>query len=69
MYSIFLYIKIDPQYYFFRIVLDYYFFPRLLEIKKYIEGVKCRFLHKRGEECNSSFSWGRGVKSFLILDS
>jgi len=44
MYSIFYYIKIDPQYYFFfQLVLDYYFFARLLEIKKYIKGVKCRF--------------------------
>jgi hypothetical protein len=43
MYSIFYYIKIDPQYYFFQNVLDYYFFGRLLEIKKIIEGVKCKF--------------------------
>jgi len=42
MYSNFDYIKIDPQYYFFRSVLDYYFFVRLLG-KKIIEGVKCRF--------------------------
>jgi len=42
MYSIFYYIKIDPQYNFFQSVLDYFFFARLLEIKK-IEGVKCRF--------------------------
>jgi len=35
MYSNFYYIKIDPQYYFFQSVLDYfYFFARLLEIKK-----------------------------------
>jgi len=33
MYSIFYYIKIDQQYYFFRSVLDYYYFSRLLEIK------------------------------------
>ena len=44
MYSNFDYIKIDPQYYFFfQSVLDYYFFARLLEIKKNIEGLKCRF--------------------------
>jgi len=43
MYSIFYYVKIDLQYYFFRSVLHYYFFARLLELKKYIEGVKCRF--------------------------
>jgi len=43
MYSIFYYIKIDSQHNFFRSVLDYYFFERLLEIKKNIEGVKCRF--------------------------
>jgi len=36
MYSIFYYIKIEPQYYFFGSVLDYYFFARLLEIKKNI---------------------------------
>jgi len=42
MYSNFDYIKIDPQYYFFRSVLDYYFLGRLLEIKK-IEGLKYRF--------------------------
>ena len=36
MYSNFDYIKI-PQYYFFQSVLDYYFFARLLEIKKNIE--------------------------------
>jgi len=30
MYSNFGYIKIDPQYYFFLSVLDYYFFARLL---------------------------------------
>jgi len=41
MYSNFEYIKIDQQYYFFQ-VLDYYFFARLLEINKNIEGVKCR---------------------------
>jgi len=30
-------------------VLDYYYyFARLLEIKKYNEGVKCRFYEKRG---------------------
>jgi len=34
MYSNFDYIKIDPQYFFFQSVLDYYFFARLLEIKK-----------------------------------
>ena len=34
MYSIFYYIKIDPRYYFFRSVLDYSFFARLLEINK-----------------------------------
>jgi len=34
MYSIFYYIKIDMQYYFFGSVLDCYFFARLLEIKK-----------------------------------
>jgi len=33
MYSIFYYIKIDPQYYFFQIVLDYNFLARLLKIK------------------------------------
>jgi len=33
MYSNFGCIKIDPQYYFVRSVLDYYFFTRLLEIK------------------------------------
>jgi len=43
MYSNFDYIKIHLQYYFFRSVLDYYFFATLLEIKKIIEGVKCRF--------------------------
>jgi len=36
MYSIFYYVKIDLQYCFFRSVLDYYFFARLLKIKKYI---------------------------------
>jgi len=36
-----------------------YFFARLLEIKKVIEGVKRRFYHKREGECNSSFSQGR----------
>ena len=36
MYLNFDYIKIDLQYYFFcQSVLDYYFFARLLEIKKY----------------------------------
>jgi len=36
MYSNFDYIKIDSQYYFFfQSVLDYYFFAKLLEIKKY----------------------------------
>ena len=34
MYSIFYYIKIDPQYYFYQSVLDYYYFYRFLEIKK-----------------------------------
>jgi len=49
MYSNFDYIKIDPQFYFFfRSLLDYYYFARLLEIKKIIEGVKCRYQHKRG---------------------
>jgi len=33
MYSIFYYIKIDPQFYFFRSALNYYYFSRLLEIK------------------------------------
>jgi len=33
MYSKFDYIKIDPQYLFFRSVLDYYFFARLMEKK------------------------------------
>jgi len=43
MYSIFYYIKIDPQYYFFKCD-KLLFFVRLLEIiKKNIEGVKCRF--------------------------
>jgi len=32
----FYYIKIDMQYYLFLSVLDYYFFARLLEIKKKI---------------------------------
>ena len=36
MYSNFDYIKIDTQYFFFQSVLDYYFFARLLKIKKYI---------------------------------
>jgi len=37
MYSISDYIKLDPQYYFFLklSVLNYNFFARLLEIKKY----------------------------------
>jgi len=43
MYLNFDYSKIDTQYYFFQSVLDYYFFARLLEIKKNIEGVECRF--------------------------
>jgi len=44
MYSNFDYIKIDQQYNFFWSVLDYYYFARLLEIKKkHNEGVKCRF--------------------------
>jgi len=34
MYSNFDYIKIDPQYSFFRSVLDYCFFAILLEIKR-----------------------------------
>jgi len=35
MYSNFHYIKIDSQYYFFfPEVLDYYFFARLLKVKK-----------------------------------
>jgi len=42
MYSNFDYIKIDPQYYFFQSVLDF-FFARLLEVKKIIEGLKFRF--------------------------
>jgi len=42
MYSNFDYIKIYTQY-FFLSVLDYYYFARLLEIKKNIAGVKCRF--------------------------
>jgi len=46
MYSIFYYIKIDLQYYFYQSMLDYYYFSRLLEIKINIEGVKCRFQHK-----------------------
>jgi len=43
MYSIFYSIKIDPQYYFFSKCVKLLFFPRLLEIKENIEGVKCRF--------------------------
>ena len=45
MYSNFVYIKIDPPCFsfFFQSMLDYYFFARLLEIKKNIEGLKCRF--------------------------
>jgi len=43
MYSNFDYIKIDPQYYFFSEVCYIIFYARLLEIKKNIEGVKCRF--------------------------
>jgi len=42
MYSIFYYIKIDAQYYFFPKYVRY-FFARLLEVKTNIEGVKCRF--------------------------
>jgi len=34
MYSIFYHVKIDLQYCFFQSVLDYYYFARLLEIKK-----------------------------------
>jgi len=34
MYSNFDYIKIDLQYYFFQSALDYYFFAKLVEIKK-----------------------------------
>jgi len=34
MYSIFYYVKIDLQYYIFRSVLHYYYFARLLELKK-----------------------------------
>jgi len=34
MYLNFDYIKTDPQYFFLRSVLDYYFFARLLEILK-----------------------------------
>ena len=33
MYSIIYYVKIDPRHYFFRSVLDYYYFSRLLKIK------------------------------------
>jgi len=57
MYSNFGYIKIDPQYYlfsilqkntiYFRCVLDYYFFDKLLKIKNIIEGVNYRFKYKR----------------------
>jgi len=44
MYLNFDYIKIDPQYFFsFQIMLNYYFFARLLEIKIIIEGLNCRF--------------------------
>jgi len=39
MHSNFDYIKMDPQYYFFHSVLD--FFSRLLEIKNIIKGGKC----------------------------
>ena len=34
MYSIFYYIKIDPQYYFFSKCVKLLFFARLLEVKK-----------------------------------
>jgi len=46
--SIFYYIKIDPQYYFFRSVLNYYFFGRLLEIKKILREYSVDF-NIRGE--------------------
>jgi len=42
MYSNFDYNKIEPQYHFFKCV-RLLFFSRLLEIKKFIGGVKCRF--------------------------
>jgi len=40
MYLSFYYVKIDPQYYFFRSVLHYYYFARLLELKKIYRGSK-----------------------------
>jgi hypothetical protein len=44
MYSKFDYIKMDPKYYFSsKRVRFFFFFARLLEIKKNIEGVKSRF--------------------------
>jgi len=41
MYSTFDYIKIDPQYFFFKCI-GFFFLSRLLEIKK-LEGVMCKF--------------------------
>ena len=43
MYTKFDYIKLDSQYYFSSNCVRYIFFFRLLEIKKFIEGVKRRF--------------------------
>jgi len=43
MYSNFDYIKIESQCFFSKYVRLYYFFDRLLEIKKNIEGLNCRF--------------------------
>ena len=66
MYSNFDYIYIDPQYYFSRIVLDYFFFTRLLEIKKYILRESNVYFNIRGEGNVIQSSLRGGSKIFLI---